>query len=184
MKKTFFTVAVAIAIALVGLVPHAAAAAGDSIRFNMVRSAGASSCLSANAHGRVTISDLGPVQNMHVEVFGLAENTDFTLFVVNTPAAPFVPAWYQGDLTTNASGKGVVDVTGIFSDETFILNPGSPAIPVELDHLGIWFADPADAVKAGCPGTVTPFDGDHEAGIQVLNTSNFPDGHGPLLRLQ
>jgi hypothetical protein len=184
MKKPFFTVAVAIAIALVGMVSRAAAAAGDSIRFNMVRSAGASSCLPPNAHGRVTISDLGPVQNMHVEVFGLAENTDFTLFVVNTPAAPFVPAWYQGDLTTNATGKGVVDVTGIFSDETFILNPGSPAIPVELDHLGIWFADPADAVKAGCPGTVTPFDGDHEAGIQVLNTSNFPDGHGPLLRFR
>jgi hypothetical protein len=31
---------------------------------------------------------------------------------------------------------------------------------------------------------VTPFDGDHQAGIQVLNTSNFPDGHGPLLKLQ
>jgi hypothetical protein len=48
----------------------------------------------------------------------------------------------------------------------------------------MWFADPADAVKAGCPGTVTPFDGDHNAGIQVLNTSNFPDNHGPLLNLQ
>ena len=54
----------------------------------------------------------------------------------------------------------------------------------ELDHLGIWFADPADAVKAGCPGTVTPFDGDHNAGIQVLNTSNFPDAKGPLQRIK
>jgi hypothetical protein len=31
-------------------------------------------------------------------------------------------------------------------------------------------------VKADCAGNVTPFDGDHQAGIQVLNTSNFPDG--------
>jgi hypothetical protein len=184
MKKSFFTVAVAVAIAFVGMVPHAAAAAGDSILFNMVRSAGAASCLSPNARGRVSISDLGPVQNMHVEVFGLAANTDFTLFVIKTPNAPFTPAWYQGDLTTNANGKGVLDVTGIFSNETFILNPGTPAVPVELDHLGIWFANPADADKAGCPETVTPFDGDHKAGIQVLNTSNFPDGHGPLLNLQ
>ena len=184
MKKPFFTVALAVATIVVGMVPRAAAAASDSILFNMVRSAGAASCLSPNARGRVTISDLGPVQNMHVEVFGLAENTDFTLFVVNTPTAPFVPAWYQGDLTTKANGKGVLDVTGIFNSETFVLTPGIPAVPVELDHLGIWFADPRDAANAGCPETPTPFDGDHVAGIQVLNTSNFPPSNGPLLNLK
>jgi hypothetical protein len=27
---------------------------------------------------------------------------------------------------------------------------------------------------------VTPFNGEHNAGIQVLNTSNFADDHGPL----
>ena len=75
-------------------------------------------------------------------------------------------------------------MTGIFDAETFILNPGIPAVPVELDHLGIWFADPTDATNAGCPGTPTPFDGDHNAGIQVLNTSNFADSNGPLLKLK
>lgn len=184
MKNTLLAVAMAAAVGLTGMVPRANAAAGDSTTFFMVKSAGAASCLNAAASGRVTISDLGPVQNMHVEVFKLPANTDFTLFVINTPNAPFVPAWYQGDLTTNANGKGVVDVTGIFSDETFILNPGVPAVPVNLSHLGIWFADPADAVTAGCPGTVTPFDGDHNAGIQVLNTSNFADATGPLRRIQ
>ncbi len=182
MKKTLLAVAIAAAASLTGMAPRANAAAGDSTIFNMVKSAGAKACLDYRAHGRVTISDLGPVQNMHVEVFELPAKTDFTLFVINTPNAPFVPAWYQGDLVTNASGEGVVDVTGILSDETFILNPGPT--PVELDHLGIWFADPADAVKAGCPGTVTPFDGDHNAGIQVLNTSNFPDKKGPLQRIK
>jgi hypothetical protein len=39
-------------------------------------------------------------------------------------------------------------------------------------------------VKTGCAGNITPFDGDHQAGIQVLNTSNFPDGQGPLFNLQ
>jgi hypothetical protein len=184
MKNTLLAVAMAAVAGLTGMAPRANAAAGDSITFNMVKSAGANSCLKATAHGRVTISDLGPVQNMHVEVVDLPANTDFTLFVINTPTAPFVPAWYQGDITTNASGKGVVDVTGIFRDETFILNPGTPAVPVELDHLGIWFADPTDAGNAGCPSTPTPFDGDHNAGIQVLNTSNFADGNGPLLKLK
>jgi len=184
MKRSFLTTSLVLAIAFasIGIVPTANAAAGDSTVFFMVKSAGAVSCLNAAARGRVSISDLGPVQNMHVEVFNLPANTEFTLFVINTPNAPFVPAWYQGDIETNASGNGVLDVTGIFSDETFILNPGP--VPVETDHLGIWFADPADAVKAGCPDTVTPFDGDHNAGIQVLNTSNFPPTKGPLQRIK
>jgi hypothetical protein len=182
--KALWTGVVASAMAFAGVVPQAAAAAGDSISFNMVQSSGAVSCLKTTARGKVTISDLGPVQNMHLEVFDLPPNTDFTLFVVNTPTAPFVPAWYQGDLTTKANGKGVLDVTGIFNNETFVLTPGIPAVPVELDHLGIWFADPRDAANAGCPETPTPFDGDHVAGVQVLNTSNFPAGKGPLLNLK
>jgi hypothetical protein len=183
MKTTIWTGVVAITMAFVGMVPQAAAAAGDSITFAMVRNAGAT-CLSNDARGRVTVSDLGSVQNLHVEVFALPANTNFTLFVIATPKAPFVPAWYQGDITTNAKGRGVVDVTGIFRDETFILNPGTPAVPVQLDHLGIWFADPTDAGNAGCLDTATPFDGDHNAGIQVLNTSSFADDKGPLLKLK
>jgi hypothetical protein len=176
------TIAVAAAIGSFGMVPVAKAAADDSTVFGMVRSAGAVYCLNAEARGRVTISDMGQVQNLHVEVSKLPPNKDFTIFVITTPNAPFVPAWYQGDLTTNESGNGVADMTGIFSDETFILNPGPVA--VGMAHLGMWFADPAQAVAAGCPGTVTPFDGDREAGIQVLNTSNFPDARGPLRRIQ
>jgi len=47
-------------------------------------------------------------------------------------------------------------------------------------HLGLWFGSPQAAQAAGCPGNVTPFNGEHNAGIQVLNTSNFPDDFGPL----
>src|SRR5437763_17195458 len=184
MKRNLLSAVLAFAVAIgsIGIVPIAKAAAGDSTTFFMVKSAGAVPCLDAAASGRVTISDLGPVQNMHVEVNKLPANTEFTLFVVNTPNAPFVPAWYQGDLKTNASGKGVIDVTGIFSDETFILNPGVPAVPVNLSHLGIWFADPADAATAGCPDPVTPFAGDHNAGIQLLHTNNVTGSLRPLSR--
>ena len=186
MKKSLLaaSLALAVAICLIGIVPLANAAAGDSTIFFMTKSAGAVPCLNAAASGRGTISDLGPVQNMHVEVSNLPANTEFTLFVINTPNAPFVPAWYQGDLKTNAIGRGVLDVTGIFSDETFILNPGVPAVPVNLTHLGIWFADPADAVTAGCAATVTPFDGDHNAGIQVLHTVPAVGPLGPLARIK
>ena len=34
------------------------------------------------------------------------------------------------------------------------------------------------------PTAETPFNGEHNAGIQVLNTSNFPDTQGPLSQLK
>ena len=96
-------------------------------------------------------------------------------------------------------GKGSGEFIGRFSIETFIVAPGvapappdpfggpfpdaslNPAFnPVQLYHLGLWFNSPADAVKAGGPGTVTPFNGEHNAGVQVLNTSEFGDTSGPL----
>lgn len=199
MKTKYLFATLASAMALTALVPSASAAAGDSTRFQLARSPGAVGCLPANARGHVTISDLGPAQNLHIEVFDLPPSTDFTTFVVQVPNKPFGLAWYQGDITTDKFGRGVGDFTGIFSVETFIVAPGvapapkifpdnatsNPATaPVELYHLGMWFADPKQAQAAGCGNAVTPFDGDHEAGIQVLNTSNFADDHGPLLNLR
>ena len=47
---------------------------------------------------------------------------------------------------------------------------------VDLNHVGIWFADPAGddacfAKKGG--GKVTPFDGDGKAGVQAFNSANI-----------
>jgi hypothetical protein len=154
----------------------------------------AQSCL-PEARGRVTLNALGIVEEMHVEVSGLPENTDFDLFVIQVPTKPFGLVWYQGDIETNSDGNGVADFFGRFSKETFIFAPGvapapkvfpdnatsNPATdPVQLYHLGIWFNSPADAAKAGCDPTVTKFNGIHHAGTQVLNTSQFGILNGPL----
>ena len=68
MKNTLLAVAMAVALGFTGLTPLVRAAANDSTVFNMVKSAGALSCLNPKAVGRVSISDLGPIQNMHLEV--------------------------------------------------------------------------------------------------------------------
>jgi hypothetical protein len=192
----------AVPLALVGLLlaglTDATAAKPKRLSFDMVVSAGAAGCLpDASAH--VTVNNVGANQRMHVTVTGLPRNTGFTLFVLQKPTAPFGLSWYQGDIDTDENGSGSQQFFGIFSSETHIVAPGSvpapivdsfdaasnPATaPVHTFHLGLWFSDPADAVAAGCPGAVTPFDGDHEAGIQVLNTSNFPDLEGPLGQLE
>ncbi len=74
-------------------------------------------------YGQVTISELGPVQNMRVEVFNLPGKAEFAPFVIRVPNKPFGLSWYHGNVETNSSGHGVADVTGIFSNGTFTFAP-------------------------------------------------------------
>jgi hypothetical protein len=203
----------AASLAALALIPIQAYAAGDTlfaedtIIFPLNVSATAKSCL-PNANGRVTVHTFGPFENMEVEVFGLPPNTGFDLFNIEAPDKPFGLAWYLGDIDTDKFGVGVGNFVGRFNKETFIISPGVPKTappntfpsppavvpeattgiatnPVQIYHLGLWFNSSADAAKAHCPSTPTPFNGEHNAGIQVLNTSSpaFPDNAGPLLHL-
>ena len=171
------------------------------LSFDMVVSAGARACL-PNAEGDVTVKTVGDNQRMHVRVSGLPPHTTFTFFVLQVPTALFGMSWYQGDIETDREGRGSQEFTGIFSDETFTFAPATrdapqthpgvdaltnpPTAPVHMYHLGLWFDDPGAARGAGCPETETPFNGDHKAGIQVLNTSNFGTEakDGPLGQLK
>ena len=177
-----------------------------SIQFNMIRSAAAlaGNCV-PQARAEVTVTSPGPFEVMTVDVSGLPANTEFDFFVLQIPNAPFGMAWYQGDIRTNGQGEGRGRFVGRFSIETFIVAqpPGGQAAPVvhhqppfpdasmnpatepiHMYHLGLWFGSPQDAQAAGCPATETRFNGEHNAGIQVLSTRNFGDLNGPLRRLR
>jgi hypothetical protein len=178
----------------------------NRIDFHMVRSAGAvtANCLQG-AHADVRVVSLGPVEAMTVDVGGLPKHTEFGFFVIQIPNAPFGLAWYQGDIETDDQGEGHQLFVGRFNIETFIVAqpPGGQPAPVVQDqppfpdassnpatepihtyHLGLWFDSPQDALAAGCPDTVTRFNGDHNAGIQALSTRNFADLNGPLRHLK
>jgi hypothetical protein len=122
------------------------------------------------------------------------------LFSIQVPNAPFGLAWYIGDIETDSTGVGVGNFVGRFNIETFVVSPAAvpaPQVfkdppfpdaamgvatgPVQLYHLGLWFNSPDDAAKVGCPATVN---GEHHAGIQVINTGGFPDLKGPLFHLK
>jgi hypothetical protein len=199
MKPSFSIPAIALAVLSAASLP--AQAAKTSISFAMVPSAGAKTCLpKATAH--VVDATLGPVEELTVVASGLPANTDFDFFSIQVPNAPFGLAWYNGDIQTDSRGIGVGHFVARYSNETFIVSPGVAAAPqeftkqpfpdakqgvkvgpVQIYHLGLWFNSPADAAKAGCANTATPFNGEHNAGIQVLNTGNFPDLKGPLIDL-
>lgn len=171
-NKTFGALATLVVLGVLAV----AATAGDGITFRLVRAVEAD-CLHDNASGAVTINGFGAVQ-MHVELFNLPPHTEFAVFRIQHSYTPVGLGWYQGSIVTDGSGSGEGDFSGVLKDDSSLLTNA----PLQLDQLGVWFADPNGAVKNGCVGTVTPFDSDHHAGIQVLNTSNFPDGAGPLLR--
>jgi hypothetical protein len=205
-SKRISAVAAATVLAAAGAATIAVtgAAANTSVTsFHMVRSAAAvgAGCLNG-AQARVTIRTQGPVEVMRVSADHLPRNTDFDLFVIQVPNGPFGISWYQGDLDSNGKGRADGTFIGRFSIETFAVAPGvaqapqvhqspipdataNPAFgPVHTYHLGLWFNSPADAVAAGCPGAITPFNGDHTAGVQALSTRNFPDQFGPLRHVQ
>src|SRR5215472_2760774 len=193
---------IAASVAALASVQAAAQSTTTTSIFLMTVSKGASACLpqaSGNDHS------FGDAENLEVVVAGLPPNTGFDFFIIQVPNAPFGAAWYMGDISTDANGFGVGNFVGPFSREPFIISSGAvpapnefpdpPAVvpegtagvqtnPVQMYHLGLWFDSAADAAKAGCPATATPFNGEHNAGIQVLNTAIFPDLQGPLIGIQ
>jgi hypothetical protein len=192
---------VLIALLLAG-VAKPAAAGPPKFEFDMVRSLGLPADCVPDAIGHIKIESKGEVEEMNVKVEGLPPNTGFDLFVIQQPGSPFGMSWYQSDLQTNNDGKGQVKVVGRFNIETFMVAPGTTGVPaptphdgldantnpttkpIHMYHLGLWFNSPDDGANAKCPGGPTPFNGDHTAGIQVLNTNTFPNLAGPLSNLQ
>jgi len=201
-KATTVAAALLATGAAVAATTHADAASRANT-FRMHRSPGivAAHCL-PDAKARVTIRNRGPVEEMDVHASGLPHRTDFDLFVIQVPDAPFGVSWYQGDLETDNHGEADGTFLGRFSEETFAVAPGTapapsvhsspipdatsnpPFGPIHTYHLGLWFNSAKDAAEAGCAGTVTPFNGEHDAGVQVLNTDQFGDRNGPLRRLK
>jgi hypothetical protein len=199
------TYASLIVASLIGAMSASAEDGKDKdFQFNMVRSPGivAAKCV-PNARATVKIQPGGPVEVMDVSVKGLPPKTNFDFFVIQVPNGPFGLSWYQGDIETDDDGEGHQRFIGRFNIETFIVAPGAtvapfvhhsspfpdarqnPATgPIHTYHLGLWFNSPHDAAKAGCPSAVTPFNGEHNAGVQVLNTSQFPDEKGPLINVK
>jgi hypothetical protein len=178
-----------------------------TIQFPMVKSQGAGGTCPFTPSAKVTVHTLGTVENLEVVAKGLPKNTDFVIFNIQVPNAPFGLVWYNGDILTDSNGVGVTNIVGRFNSGTFVFSsaalpspntiPSPPGVlpdsktgavtkgPVQIYHLGIWFNTPEDAIAAGCQGVVpTPFTSNHRAGPQILNTGTFKDDHGPLLDLQ
>jgi hypothetical protein len=164
-----------------------ATATDSSFSFALQPSSSAISACLPSASGHVTITTGALNDVMTVTISGMPKGTGFDLFVIQQPGAPFGISWYQTDIHANSSGTGSATVRGVFDKETFSVSPGGTTTfaPTHQYHLGLWFNSPQVPFNLGCePGgtspIITPFNGNQHAGIQVLNTAQFPVNAGPL----
>ena len=181
-------VAGALSLTAASAAPVTSARHSGAFTFGLVPSPGIKSCL-PHAGGQVTIIPGSQNDTMEVSIFGMPRNAEFDLFVIQQPNKPFGVSWYQTDVNADAHGVGHATVRGVFDVETFSVSTGGTTTfgATHQYHLGLWFNDPNVPFHLGCepnkPGDkpiMTPFNGEQNAGIQALNTSEFPDNAGPL----
>jgi hypothetical protein len=180
-------VAVVAALGLTTAAATATPSVTSSFSFGLQASSAAITACLPNAAGHVTITTGDLNDTMKVSVSGMPPNTGFDLFIIQQPAAPFGISWYQTDIHAGSGGSGSATVKGVFDKETFSVSPGGTTTfaPTHQYHLGLWFNNPNVPFNLGCePGAtspiITPFNGNQHAGIQVLNTAQFPVNAGPL----
>jgi hypothetical protein len=102
----------------------------------------------------------------------IAPNRDYTVFLLEQAGAPFGAAEYIGDLSTNSQGNGHAEFRLIVQEAFSSTLVDSKRVRVDLNRVGMWFADPKDD-EFCLPGSgATPFDGDNEAGVQAFNSAN------------
>jgi hypothetical protein len=108
-----------------------------------------------------------------IRAHNLPPNRDFTVFLLEQAGAPFGAAQYIGDFSTNDHGDAHNTFKLIVQEAFSSTLVDGHRVRVDLNRVGVWFADPADDDFCLGPNSpVTPFDGDNEAGVQAFNSAN------------
>ncbi len=166
------------ALSLAGVVASSSAgAAGGEVRFDLVPSSPTIAQCFPNAKATVDVeleTDRKGFDEFEIKVSGLPAKTAYTVFLLEQPGAPFGAAEYIGDFFTDSKGRGKNEFRLIVEEAFASTLVGGARVRAELGHVGFWFADPAgdDGCLGAGGGPVTPFDGDNEAGVQVMNSAN------------
>lgn len=154
-------------------------------RFDLVPTSNTIAACLPDAAGGVTVlpkEDRRGVDTFDLKTEGLLPNTTFAVFLTELAEAPFGAAQYIGDFTTNADGRGSLRIDSIIEEAFSTTVVEGTRVRKELNHVVLWFADPAadDVCFAPATGPTTSFDGDGQAGGTALSSRNFlPDAPLP-----
>jgi hypothetical protein len=150
----------------------ASVASSHQIKASLITSTPALAACFPHAKAKVTV-DLTTAakgkDTFTISASGLKPKTDFTVFLLQKAGAPFGAAEYIGDFTTDRHGDATNNYK-LIVEEAFAFNNETQA-RTDLNSVGFWFADQKD--DDGCLGPnspVTGFDGDGQAGVQMMNS--------------
>jgi hypothetical protein len=150
-------------------------AAADKVHLRLTPSSPALAQCMPNADVEVTVkltTDKKGFDIFDVTARHIAPNRDYTVFLLEQAGSPFGAAEYIGDLSTNDNGNGHAEFRLIVQEAFASTLVDGKRVRVDLNRVGMWFADPKDD-EFCLPGSgPTPFDGDNEAGVQAFNSAN------------
>lgn len=156
------------------------AAAEDLLQFNLVAADAVAACFPDST---VKVRVLPAVDELGTDTLVLTgkrlpPNTTFAVFLTELPAAPFGATQFIARITTNGGGKVSTEVRSIIED-AFVSQPiNGQRVRTDLNHVVLWFANPADAEDCFAPNPVgiTPFDADGNAGPSAFSSRNALPG--------
>jgi hypothetical protein len=98
-------------------------------------------------------------------------NRDYTVFLDEDAGFPFGAAEYIGEFKADAAGNGHAEYHLIVQEAFASTIVDNQRVRVDLNHVGVWFADPKDDDQCLGPNSpVTPFDGDNSAGVLAFSS--------------
>jgi hypothetical protein len=120
-------------------------------------------------------TDTQGFDEFEIKAKGLPPKTAFTVFLLQQADSPFGAAEYIGDITSDRHGNARNEFKLIVQEAFSSTLVNGQRVRVDLNQVGMWFADPAgdDFCLGAGQGPVTPFDGDNEAGVQAFNSLGF-----------
>jgi hypothetical protein len=120
----------------------------------------------------VLTTDTVGFDEFQIRAKGLPPKTAFTVFLLQQADSPFGAAEYIGDITSDRDGNASNEFRLIVQEAFSSTLVNGHRTRVDLNQVGMWFADPAgdDFCLGAGQGPVTPFDGDNEAGVQAFNS--------------
>lgn len=127
----------------------------------------------ANVNIRVDLTtDAVGYDAFNIRATGLPPHRAFTVFLLQKAASPFGAAEYIGDITADRWGNATNQFRLIVQEGFSSTLVNGTRVRVDLNQVGMWFADPAgdDFCFGKGKGPITPFDGDNSAGIQAFNS--------------
>jgi hypothetical protein len=167
----------AIGVLIGALATCDAASADDTVRLELTpSSAQLADCMpGATLDVRVKLTtERAGFDRFQIRAHDLPPDRDFAVFLIEQAGSPFGAAEYIGDFSTNKHGDGQNTYDLIVQEAFASTRVEGQRVRVDLNEVGVWFADPAadDFCLGNGGGPVTPFDGDNEAGAQVFNSAN------------